>query len=84
MLAPQFILVSNRLGARRLDPSHPPEHSGRHVLRFKTAALNNDLRGCVQRITNTIDLHGGLVLADESVRQFGSIGPDGARQLKLF
>ena len=54
------------------------------MLRFKTAALNNDLRDCVQRITNTIDRLGGLGLADESVRQFGSIGLNGARQLKLF
>jgi very-short-patch-repair endonuclease len=60
------------------------EQRGWHVLRFNTAQLTDDLPGCVRNVTTLINRCGGLMMADESIKQIPVTELDGTKQLWLF
>jgi very-short-patch-repair endonuclease len=60
------------------------EQRGWHVLRFNTGQLRDDLPGCVRNVVTLVNRCGGLIRADNSVKQLPVTKPDGWKQLRLF
>jgi very-short-patch-repair endonuclease len=60
------------------------EQHGWHVLRFNTGQLTDDLPACVRNVSTLINRCGGLIRADNSVKQMPITEADGWKQLRLF